>query len=111
MVVRSKRSLLPALGLLVALAAFASPAAAAGHFVRHASPSVLFFQNGRTDGVIAEASARRLHDAASDPKVVMWYDSGHDPTPGAPDVWCDQAKWLQEWLEISFSAVEECQQV
>lgn len=81
------------------------------YFVRHAAPSKLLFQNGLRDEAIARVSADRLHEMASDPKEVRWYDSGHDPTPDAPEVWCDQAAWLKEQLELSSSAVVECSQV
>ena len=81
------------------------------YFVRHAAPSWLFFQNGLHDESIAEVSATRLHEAATEPKLVRWYDSGHDPTPDAPEVWCDQAQWLKDRLELSSSSVVECGQV
>jgi hypothetical protein len=81
------------------------------YFVGHAAPSALLFQNGRHDEVITRVSADRLHAFASDPKNIRWYDAGHDPTPDAPEVWCDQAKWLRDRLELSSSAVVECDQI
>lgn len=80
------------------------------YFVRHAAPSAFLFQNGLHDEEIAEVSARRLHEMASEPKDIRWYDSGHDPTPDAPEVWCEQAAWLKEQLELSSSDVAECSQ-
>lgn len=80
------------------------------YFVRHAAPSALLFQNGLHDEEVAEVSARRFQEIASDPKDIRWYDSGHDPTPDAPEVWCDQAKWLKDRLELSSLDVVECSQ-
>jgi uncharacterized protein len=80
------------------------------YFVRHAAPSAFLFQNGLHDEEIAEVSARRLHEMASEPKDIRWYDSGHDPTPDAPEVWCEQAEWLKDQLELSSSDVAECSQ-
>lgn len=51
----------------------ASPANYAGHI----SPRPVFFINGRQDTLIPEAAARRLQDAARDPKEVLWADAGH----------------------------------
>jgi dienelactone hydrolase len=78
------------------------------YFIPFASRSRLLFQNGRYDDTVAEVSARRFQEYASDPKDIRWYDSGHDPTPDAPEVWCDLAKWLKVELELSSSDIAEC---
>lgn len=77
------------------------------YFIPHASAALLF-QNGMHDESVAEVSARRFQEAASQPKDVRWYDSGHDPTPDAPQVWCDLAKWLEVELELSTADIAEC---
>jgi dienelactone hydrolase len=78
------------------------------YFAPHAAPSAFLFQSGLHDEEVAAVSARRLQDVASEPKESRWYDSGHDPTPDAPEVWCDQARWLQQQLRLASSSVDEC---
>lgn len=51
--------------------------------VRHAAPSALFFQDGRTDEVVPRAALLALFRTASRPKLIRWYDSGHAPSPKA----------------------------
>jgi predicted esterase len=76
------------------------------YFVGHAAPSALFFQNGTRDEVVLPEDAKRLHAAASEPKEVHWYDTGHEGAP--PEVWCDQAEWLKGRLELTSSDIPEC---
>jgi dienelactone hydrolase len=80
------------------------------YYVLHASPSAILFQSGLHDESVASVSAHRLQDAASQPKELRWYDSGHDPTPDAPEVWCDQGRWLADQLGLHDADVEECAQ-
>jgi dienelactone hydrolase len=65
------------------------------YFVRHAQASDLLFQSGRFDELIPVVDAERLHETASEPKTVAWYDSGHVLPEQA---WCDGADWLRERL-------------
>jgi pimeloyl-ACP methyl ester carboxylesterase len=46
-------------------------------YVGHAAPTPLLIQNGRLDG-IGQATIRALHAAASRPKTVQWFPSGHN---------------------------------
>ena len=46
-------------------------------YVRHAAPTPLLIQNGRRDP-IGQAAIRPLHAAASRPKAVQWFPSGHE---------------------------------
>jgi dienelactone hydrolase len=67
------------------------------YFVRHAEASALLLQSGRFDELVPVADAERLHEAATEPKTVVWYDSGH----GLPEqAWCDGAEFLREHLEF-----------
>ena len=67
------------------------------HFVGHASPSVLFFQNARYDNLVNEADALAYQTAGSEPKKVEWYDSGH----GLPEqAYFDMVNWLAEQIGI-----------
>jgi dipeptidyl aminopeptidase/acylaminoacyl peptidase len=72
------------------------------YFIGHASPSVILMQSARSDENIPISDAERWHAAASDPREVMWYDSGHWLPPQA---WCDQADWLRGYLEFAEGAL------
>ncbi len=78
------------------------------HFVGLAPPAALLFQNGLQDHLVPPRDAVRYHEAASDPKLVLWYDSGHDLPLQA---YRDQIGWLQRhigddlsWLGASYRA-------
>ena len=67
------------------------------HFVGHASPSALFFQNARFDTSVTEADALAYQAAGSEPKKVEWYDSGH----GLPlHAYMDMVNWMAEQIGI-----------
>jgi uncharacterized protein len=51
----------------------------------------LLMLHGRLDRTIAPPQAQRLYDAASQPKELRWYDTGHVLPPAAAD---DAAGWL-----------------
>jgi dienelactone hydrolase len=60
-------------------------------FVGRAAPASIFFQSGRQDRLVPPADAIWLHRAASEPKMVKWYDAGHGLGPQAR---VDQLEWL-----------------
>jgi uncharacterized protein len=67
------------------------------HFVGHAAPSALFFQNARFDSLVTEEDALAYQETGSEPKRVEWYDSGH----GLPDqAYFDMVDWLSEQIGI-----------
>jgi len=67
------------------------------HYVSHAAPSWLYFQNARSDTLVSEADALAYQEAGSLPKRVQWYDSGH----GLPAVaYFDMVNWLAERIGI-----------
>lgn len=67
------------------------------HYVSHAAPSVLFFQNARYDSLVTEADALAYQSAGSEPKRVEWYESGH----GLPaQAYFDMVHWLAERIGI-----------
>lgn len=67
------------------------------HFVGHASPSALFFQNARYDTSVSEEDALAYQAAGSKPKKVQWYDSGH----GLPvQAYIDMVDWLADQIGI-----------
>lgn len=51
----------------------------------------LLMLHGRTDRTISAEQARRLYDAAAQPKQLRWYDTGHVLPAAAAD---DAATWL-----------------
>jgi hypothetical protein len=67
------------------------------YFVGHAAPAALLFQSGRNDDLVPQADAERFQDAGSEPKTILWYDSGHQLPPEAE---CDAAAWLAELIAI-----------
>ena len=67
------------------------------HYVGHASPSALFFQNARFDRSVTEEDALAYQAAGSEPKQVQWYESGH----GLPEqAFVDMVAWLAEQIGI-----------
>jgi cephalosporin-C deacetylase-like acetyl esterase len=66
------------------------------HYVGHASPAPLLFQNAVQDQYVNVEDAIRYQDMASEPKHVIWYDSAHWPLPD--DVVKDNANWLQQFI-------------
>ena len=67
------------------------------HYVGHATPSALFFQNARYDTLVTEEDALAYQEAGSDPKKIQWYESGH----GLPaEAYSDMVNWLAEQIGI-----------
>lgn len=66
------------------------------HYVSHASPTPLLFQNAVRDQYVNVEDAIRYQDTASEPKQVIWYESEHWPLPD--EVIMDGAKWLQQFI-------------
>jgi len=67
-------------------------------YVGHESPTVLLFQSGRLDEGVSQSDARAFFDAASEPKQLKWYDSGHKME--LPEVTRDRTEFLQKELEM-----------
>jgi len=66
------------------------------NYVPHASPTPLLFQFARFERYFNETAMQRYARAASEPKHVLWYDTGH----GLNDVrsLVDRASWLQRHI-------------
>lgn len=47
-------------------------------YIEHITPRPIVFFNGTQDVVISQPAAKLLHNAAKDPKQVVWYNGGHD---------------------------------
>src|SRR5260370_249200 len=67
-------------------------------YVPHAAPLPLFFQFARYERTFTEAAMKRYFDAASDPKTVRWYATGHDLNDLR--VVADRAAWLERELGL-----------
>jgi dienelactone hydrolase len=72
-------------------------AVAAIHYVGHAAPASLLFQNGYKDAGVPRESAERLQRAASEPKTIQWYDAGHGLNGQAVQ---DRTAWLREQIGL-----------
>jgi predicted esterase len=62
-------------------------------YVRSLAGRPLLMLHGASDRTIPPVQAQRLYDAASQPKELRWYDSGHVLPPAAAE---DAAVWLVE---------------
>ncbi len=51
------------------------------NFIGHFAPRPVLFVNGTEDRIIPRENAELLHQAAGEPKQVVWYEGGHIPTP------------------------------
>jgi len=67
------------------------------HYVSHAAPAALLYQNGEDDLMVIRESAERYQGAGSEPKQIHWYASGHSlPFSHLHD----QAVWLHDRIGI-----------
>lgn len=48
------------------------------HYVPHLAPTAALFQSARLDSGVPVADSQAFYDAASQPKQLRWYDTGHD---------------------------------
>jgi len=48
------------------------------HYVPHLAPTAALFQSARFDPGVPVADSQAFYDAASQPKQLRWYDTGHD---------------------------------
>ena len=65
------------------------------HYVSHAAPAALLFQNGTQDASVPPVNAQRYQEAGSEPRTTMWYEAGHLLPPQSAR---DKAEWLQEYI-------------
>lgn len=71
---------------------------AAARHVGRAAPIPLLFQMARFDPGIGEAGMRRYVDAASEPKELRWYPTGHELFD--PRAAVDRARWLHRHVGL-----------
>ena len=68
------------------------------NYVPYAAPTPLLFQFARYERYFNEAAMLKYARAASEPKIVRWYDSGHDLNDVQALI--DRAAWLQRQIGI-----------
>lgn len=73
-------------------------ATAAVEFVPHATPVRLLFQFARHEWNFGVPSMERYFQAASEPKSVLWYDTGHELND--PRALADRIRWLGGELRL-----------
>ena len=66
------------------------------NYVPHAAPTPLLFQFARFEQYFNESAMQRYAQAASEPKLVLWYDTGHGLNDLRPLI--DRANWLQRHI-------------
>jgi hypothetical protein len=67
-------------------------------YVPLAAPAPLFFQFAHHERSFDEANMRRYFDAASEPKLVRWYHTGHELND--PRALADRAAWIEARLSL-----------
>jgi dienelactone hydrolase len=68
------------------------------HYISHAKPAALLFQNGTKDFLVPDYLALDYQKAGSDPKTIKWYESGHFlPFEHV----LDQLEWMSEYIGIT----------
>ena len=67
-------------------------------YVPHAAPTPLLFQFARFEQYFNEAAMQRYAQAASVPKLVLWYDTGHALNDIRALV--DRADWLRRHIKM-----------
>jgi cephalosporin-C deacetylase-like acetyl esterase/ketosteroid isomerase-like protein len=78
---------------------------AAKNFVARAAPIPLLFQFARFEQAFPRAAMERYFAAASEPKELRWYPTGHDLND--PQALLDRAAWLRERIRMGAVALPE----
>ena len=69
------------------------------HFIRHAAPIPLLLQFANYEQYFDKTSMEHYVAAASEPKKVVYYDTGHDLND--PQALEDRYKWLAKYIDLS----------
>jgi len=68
------------------------------NYVARAAPASLFFQFAKTDKFIPRETALAYYNAASNPKLIKWYDTNHELNVAAATN--DRRAWLARQLRL-----------
>jgi len=63
------------------------------NYINQAAPAKLFFQFAKKDEIIPVDAAQRFYEAASKPKTIKWYKTGHSLNTQATS---DRMDWIVE---------------
>jgi hypothetical protein len=66
------------------------------HYVSHAAPAALLYQNVTLDMMVDPIEAAQYQQVGSEPKEVVWYHSVHWPLN--EQVFEDNGRWLQQYI-------------
>jgi hypothetical protein len=69
------------------------------HYIGHAAPASLLFQSARFDIGVTEQESLDFFNAASQPKQIRWYESGHE-MGNDPSVVKDRVEFLSKQLSF-----------
>jgi len=69
------------------------------NFVGHISPRPVLMVNGTLDTIIPRACAEALHEAAREPRQIVWYEGGHVGMP--PQVLGTVVEWITEHAGVT----------
>jgi cephalosporin-C deacetylase-like acetyl esterase len=67
-------------------------------YVGHEAPAALLFQSARQDKGVPTSDAQSFFEAASEPKQIIWYPTGHEMK--LPQVDRDRTDFLKKQLEM-----------
>ncbi len=67
-------------------------------WVGKAAPAAILFQFARVDRFISAKAAQQYFDAASQPKIIKWYEGGHEFSD--PAALSDRMEWLEQRLKL-----------
>ena len=68
------------------------------HYVDRLAPTALLFQSAHLDPGISDEQAQSFFDAASEPKILRWYDTAHEVIDIAAI--SDRARFLASQLAL-----------
>ncbi|MCS7191073.1 MAG: alpha/beta hydrolase, partial [Fimbriimonadales bacterium] len=66
------------------------------HWVGRIAPRPVLFINGDADNIVPVESNKALHEAAREPKKIVWYKGGHVPPPSD---WFTVVNEVTRWLD------------
>jgi hypothetical protein len=67
-------------------------------YISNVHPTSLFFQFAKKDIYISKETALQFFNVASEPKLVKWYDTGHEMM--IPEAKKDRVEWMKKQLGI-----------
>lgn len=69
------------------------------HYIPNASPARLFFQFAHHDELVSKDQANLYYDAASSPKEIAWYETGH-LFSNCDEAFQDRMRWILRFFNV-----------